>query len=71
MPAAASCANCGSRLPQRSRFCPECGARAGPGPVPVELSTAARPRAGFALETLSTHSARGWSCSGRGQSWLI
>jgi hypothetical protein len=56
MPAAASCSNCGSRLPKRSRFCPECGMRvgAGPtetavqelppeetGPVPVELSTAA------------------------------
>jgi hypothetical protein len=55
MPAAASCANCASRLPKRSRFCPECGTRvgAGPsetaveelppeetGPVPVELSTA-------------------------------
>jgi hypothetical protein len=52
---AASCANCGSRLPKRSRFCPECGTRvgAGPnetaveelppeetGPVPVELATA-------------------------------
>ncbi|MDQ2910272.1 MAG: zinc ribbon domain-containing protein [Actinomycetota bacterium] len=58
MPAAASCANCGSRLPKRSRFCPECGTRigAGPsetavqelppqetGPVPVELSTS-KPR---------------------------
>jgi zinc-ribbon domain len=56
MPAAAKCANCGSRLPKRSRFCPECGTRvdAWPdetavqelppeetGPVPVELSTAA------------------------------
>lgn len=56
MPAAASCDTCGSRLPKRSRFCPECGTRvgAGPsetavqelppeetGPVPVELSTAA------------------------------
>jgi chorismate mutase len=55
MPAAASCANCASRLPKRSRFCPECGTRvgAGPsetaveelppeetGPVPVEPSTA-------------------------------
>jgi chorismate mutase len=55
MPAAASCANCASRLPKRSRFCPECGTRvgAGPsetaveelppeetGPVPVELGTA-------------------------------
>lgn len=55
MPAAASCANCGSRLPKRSRFCPECGTRVGAGPVetavqelppnetgplPVELSTA-------------------------------
>jgi hypothetical protein len=52
---AASCANCGTRLPKRSRFCPECGVRvgAGPGetavqelppdetgPVPVEISTA-------------------------------
>lgn len=56
MPAAASCSNCGSRLPKRSRFCPECGTRvgAGPsetavqelppdetGPVPVEVSMAA------------------------------
>jgi zinc-ribbon domain len=56
MPAAPSCANCGSRLPKRSRFCPECGTRvgAGPGetavqelppqetgPVPVEVSVAA------------------------------
>jgi zinc ribbon protein len=55
MPAAASCPNCGSRLPKRSRFCPECGARVGSGPgetavqelprhetgpVPVELGTA-------------------------------
>jgi zinc ribbon protein len=55
VPAAANCANCGSRLPKRSRFCPECGTRvgAGPsetavqelppdetGPVPVELVTA-------------------------------
>jgi len=52
---AASCLNCGTRLPKRSRFCPECGTRvgAGPdettvedvpshetGPVPVEISTA-------------------------------
>jgi chorismate mutase len=29
---AASCANCGSRLPKRSRFCPECGTRVGAGP---------------------------------------
>lgn len=50
-----SCSNCGTRLPKRSRFCPECGTRvgAGPGetavqelpaqetgPVPVELSVA-------------------------------
>ena len=55
MPAAGNCANCGSRLPKRSRFCPECGIRVeiGPGetavqelppdetgPVPVEMSTA-------------------------------
>jgi hypothetical protein len=56
---AASCANCGTRLPKRARFCPECGGRveaAEPGetavqevppdetgPVPVEVSTA-RPR---------------------------
>jgi hypothetical protein len=52
---AASCANCGTRLAARSRFCPECGlpAGAGPdettveelprhetGPVPVEVSVA-------------------------------
>jgi hypothetical protein len=52
---AGSCANCGARLPKRSRFCPECGTRvgAGPGetavqelppdetgPVPVELAVA-------------------------------
>ncbi|HEY7019367.1 MAG TPA: zinc ribbon domain-containing protein [Gaiellaceae bacterium] len=52
---ASSCENCGTRLPKRSRFCPECGTRlgAGPeetavealpaeetGPVPVELTTA-------------------------------
>src|SRR5215210_405328 len=52
---AASCANCGARLPRRSRFCPECGTRVGAGkgetavaelppqetgPVPVELVTA-------------------------------
>jgi hypothetical protein len=51
----ASCPNCGVALPERSRFCPECGQRvgAGPdetavqalppgetGPVPVELSIA-------------------------------
>ena len=29
---AGSCANCGSRLPKRARFCPECGVRAGAGP---------------------------------------
>jgi hypothetical protein len=29
---APSCANCGSRLPKRSRFCPECGTRVGVGP---------------------------------------
>jgi hypothetical protein len=55
MPGPPSCANCDSRLPKRSRFCPECGTRvrAGAGetavqelppeetgPVPV-LSTAA------------------------------
>jgi outer membrane biosynthesis protein TonB len=54
----ASCANCGAELPNRSRFCPECGTRveAEPwetavqevppgetGPVPVEYETA-RPR---------------------------
>ena len=35
---AASCENCGSQLPQGSRFCPECGARvdAGPGETAVE-----------------------------------
>jgi hypothetical protein len=55
MPAAASCVNCGSRLPKRSRFCSECGVRvdAGEGetavqelppdetgPGPVEMSIA-------------------------------
>lgn len=55
---AASCANCGAKLPKRSRFCPECGTRVGEstqetaveelppdetGPVPVEYETA-RPR---------------------------
>ena len=54
----ASCANCGTKLPKRSRFCPECGTRidAGPaetavqelppeetGPITVEYETA-RPR---------------------------
>lgn len=29
---AASCRNCGSALPDGSRFCPECGARVGAGP---------------------------------------
>jgi zinc ribbon protein len=53
---AASCANCGSKLPKKSRFCPECGARVNAGagetvvqevppeetgPVPVELAMAA------------------------------
>jgi len=52
---AASCTNCGARLPKRSRFCPECGLRVDSGagetavqevpldetgPVPVEVSTA-------------------------------
>ena len=52
---AASCANCGTRLPKRARFCPECGARVGTGadettveqlptpetgPVPINVSTA-------------------------------
>jgi hypothetical protein len=51
----ASCQVCGSRLPKKSRFCPECGARVGPstdetavqeipeqetGPVPVDVMTA-------------------------------
>ncbi|HSC50762.1 MAG TPA: zinc ribbon domain-containing protein [Gaiellaceae bacterium] len=55
---AASCANCGAKLPKRSRFCPECGTRVGEsteetavqelpadetGPVPVAYETA-RPR---------------------------
>ena len=42
---AASCENCGSVLPNGSRFCPECGARVGGGPVEtaVEYETA-RPR---------------------------
>ena len=55
---AASCANCGAKLPKRSRFCPECGTRVGEsagetaveelppdetGPVPVEYETS-RPR---------------------------
>jgi zinc ribbon protein len=55
---AASCENCGSALPEDSRFCPECGSRVGAGPgetaveelppdetgqVPVEYETA-RPR---------------------------
>ena len=55
---AASCENCGSTLPNGSRFCPECGARVGAGAgetaveelppdetgqVPVEYETA-RPR---------------------------
>ena len=40
---AASCATCGSRLPKRSRFCPECGTRVGAGPTGTavdELPTA-------------------------------
>ena len=42
---AASCENCGSELPQGSRFCPECGARvgAGPGETAVEELPPARP----------------------------
>lgn len=55
---AASCRNCGGKLPRGSRFCPECGTRVGEpteetsveelppdetGPVPVEYETA-RPR---------------------------
>ena len=55
---AASCANCGAKLPKRSRFCPECGTRVGEspretavqevppdetGPVPVQYETS-RPR---------------------------
>ena len=55
---AASCENCGSTLPEGSRFCPECGSRVGAGEsetaihelppdetgqVPVEYETA-RPR---------------------------
>jgi len=51
----ASCPVCGSRLPKKSRFCPECGARVGAttaetavqeipeqetGPVPIEVMTA-------------------------------
>lgn len=49
----ASCANCGSRLPKGSRFCPECGVRIGAegatlvdelppeetGPVPVHVTS--------------------------------
>jgi zinc-ribbon domain len=50
----AECANCGSRLTKKARFCPECGARVGAtsqetavqelpkeetGPVPVEVTT--------------------------------
>ena len=57
MPAASrTCANCGSRLTKRARFCPECGVRAEApagetavqevpaqetGPVPVSVTTAA------------------------------
>src|SRR4051812_3023390 len=52
----AECANCGSRLTKRARFCPECGARVGAsaqetavqelpsnetGPVPVDVTTVA------------------------------
>jgi hypothetical protein len=52
---AASCANCGSRVPKRSRFCPECGRRVGAvgdqtaieelpteetGPVPIDVTRA-------------------------------
>src|SRR6185437_4573024 len=42
---AARCENCGSTLPEGSRFCPECGARIGasPGETAVEYETA-RPR---------------------------
>ena len=51
----ASCPVCGSRLPKKSRFCPECGARVGAsadetavqeipeqetGPVPIDVMTA-------------------------------
>lgn len=51
----ASCTVCGSRLPKKSRFCPECGARVGAstdetavqeipeqetGPVPIDVMTA-------------------------------
>jgi len=59
VPAASrTCANCGSKLTKRARFCPECGVRAGAGsdetavqevppqetgPVPVHV-TAAEPR---------------------------
>ena len=54
MPEARKCANCGSRLTKKARFCPECGVRVDEGgtvvqevpldetgPVPVELTTAA------------------------------
>src|SRR3954453_21146038 len=52
---AAKCANCGSRLTKKARFCPECGARVGAssdetaiqelppdetGQVPVAMTTA-------------------------------
>src|SRR3954449_7617898 len=55
---AAKCANCGSRLTKKARFCPECGTRVGAsagetaiqelppnetGEVPIEYDTA-RPR---------------------------
>ena len=36
----ASCANCGAKLPKRSRFCPECGTRVEAGPAETAVQEA-------------------------------
>jgi Double zinc ribbon len=55
---AASCANCGSRLPKRSRFCPECGTRVGASPAETaveELPTEETGRVPITVATATPH----------------
>jgi zinc-ribbon domain len=44
--ASTACANCGAQLPDRARFCPECGVRVGAGPDETTVEAVPREETG-------------------------
>ena len=68
MPAAARCGSCGSRLPRRSRFCPECGthlfseAEARPHLIFIRVGALGDPEIGKPVATIWTASAPSCAC---------